>query len=151
MSRLEDALLLEALMPRAIVALFHSGAEDELRHNSVGQVRLMRTLFEGSRTASDLSQLLGLSPSSLTQMASRLILAGLVTKELDPHDRRVRMVSLSPAGRALMESRQARRSKTAAKLLERMEPERLLLLIDILKEIASYSSVGLDLRLEVAV
>src|SRR4051812_33256294 len=109
MSAYEDALRLEGLLPQAITVMFHTGEPDPLRHHTVGQVRLMRLLMEGSKTATDLSQNLGLSPSSLTQMASRMIQAGLVLKELDPSDRRVRKLSLTPAGRSLMEGRQALR------------------------------------------
>src|SRR5579862_2666619 len=140
MSSTEDASRLEALFPQVISALFHSGEADPLRHHSVAQVRLMRLLMSGSKTASELSFQLGLSPSSLTQMASRMISAGLISKELDSVDRRVRQLSLTPAGRELMSGRQSMRADAAAKLLASMDPEHVKLLIELLEEVVAHRS-----------
>lgn len=140
MTELESAARLESLVPQVVSILFYSGENDPLRHHSVGQIRLMRTLLGGSKSASELSNMLGLSPSSLTQMASRMIRAGLVSKRLDKEDRRVRVLSLTPAGQALMEGRQAVRVRAAAQLLEKMHPERLEMLIGILEEIKALQS-----------
>ena len=137
MSVQEDATTLEGLLPQAMTVLFQSNEDDPLRHHTVGQVRLMRTLMGGKRSASELSQSLNLSPSSLTQMASRMIAAGLVAKELDPADRRVRMLSLTAQGRSLMEKRQQTRARAAARVLSRLSPERRQALIGLIVEVAS--------------
>jgi DNA-binding MarR family transcriptional regulator len=81
-----DAAKLEALIPRAMTVLFRGAEEDPLRHLPLGQIRLLRALSTGTRSASELIRELGLSASSLTQMASRLVANGLVSKELDVHD-----------------------------------------------------------------
>ncbi|HVT13731.1 MAG TPA: MarR family transcriptional regulator [Fimbriimonadaceae bacterium] len=135
MSVQNDAALLESLLPLVMTALFRPDEGDPLRHHSVGQVRLLRALLKGSRTATDLSTSLGLSPSSLTQMAGRMIRAGLVKKELDEQDRRVRQLSLTQAGRELMETRRDRRAHSATLILEKMEPQRYRELIALLEEI----------------
>lgn len=135
MSVHEDAARLEALLPAAMTVLFRPDEEDPLRHHSVGQVRLLRALLPGSRAATDLSQVLGLSPSSLTQMAGRLIRAGLLAKELDSQDRRVRRLSLTTAGRDLMEGRQTMRARAAARVLQHVDSARLHELIAFLEEI----------------
>ena len=140
MSINEDAARLEALLPQVMSALFRSDQEDPLRHHSVGQIRLMRTLLRGSKTATELSHTLGLSPSSLTQMASRMISAGLVSKELDSHDRRVRKLSLTETGRSIMENRQAMRASAATRLLEKMDPQKRADLIELLEAIASQNN-----------
>lgn len=135
MSVQEDAARLEALLPKVMSALFHSQEGDPLRHHTVGQIRLMRILLSGSRTASELSHMLGLSPSSLTQMASRMISAGLVSKELGSEDRRVRRLSLTPAGRQLMDNRQAMRARAAAQVLKGWDEQKRKLLLSLLDEI----------------
>ncbi|HWA82131.1 MAG TPA: MarR family transcriptional regulator [Fimbriimonadaceae bacterium] len=137
MSVHDDAAQLESLLPLAMTALFRPDEEDPLRHHSVGQVRLLRSLLKGPRTATDLSNSLGLSPSSLTQMAGRMIRAGLIKKELDAQDRRVRKLSLTPAGRELMERRRDRRARSAALVLEKMDPAKFRELIALLEEIRS--------------
>ncbi|HTQ10464.1 MAG TPA: MarR family transcriptional regulator [Fimbriimonadaceae bacterium] len=131
----DEAARLESLLPQVISILFHSGEADPLRHHTVGQIRLMRTLLTGSKTASELSQRLGLSPSSLTQMVGRMVRAGLVAKGLDPEDRRVRMLSLTPAGRELMENRQGLRIRKAKTVLERMDPNEVRAFIELLEQI----------------
>jgi len=140
MSLVEDAARLESILPLAITALFWSSDGDPLSQHSVGQIRLMRALFGGTRTATELSMTLGLSPSSLTQMANRMIQAGLVDKELDPQDRRVRKLSLTPEGRILMENRKSSRAQAGVRLLEKLDPEKRYMLIAILTEIVQISA-----------
>jgi DNA-binding MarR family transcriptional regulator len=132
---LRDGMRLEQLMPRALAVLFHSEGADPLRHHTVGQIRLMRALAEGSKTASDLGNLLELSPSSLTQMASRMIAAGLISKVTDEGDRRVRKLSLTQSGKELMDNRRTNRARAAAKLLSQLEPEKVRMLIALLEDI----------------
>lgn len=136
MSVHDDAEKLELLFPLAMSILFQIGEEDPLRHHSLSQIKLMRCLMGGSKTAGDVGQKLGLSPSSLTQMASRLISAGLIAKELDEQDRRVRKLSLTEEGRRLMEHRRAIRTQAAAEALSRMKPERREQLIELLSDIS---------------
>jgi len=137
MSLKDDAVELESLLPRSIGALFASNEPDPLRHHSVGQIRLMRMLSTGSKSASEISQALGLSPSSLTQMASRMMAAGLITKQLDSQDRRVRVLSLTDAGRQMMEQRRETRSRAAERVLAEMDPHKRAALMDILREVCA--------------
>jgi DNA-binding MarR family transcriptional regulator len=132
----EDAATLESLLPAAMSVLFPPKEEDPLKNHSLGQVRLMRCLLAGSRTAGELGQIAGLSPSSLTQMASRLIAAGLVSKKSDAQDKRVRKLSLTDAGRDLMETRRAARVDSAADMLRAVPAERRRELIELLADIA---------------
>jgi len=51
----------------------------------------------------ELAASLGYDPSSITGLADKLEERGLVERRVDPDDRRVKKLVLSPAGRALME------------------------------------------------
>ncbi len=137
MSVKDDAEKLERLFPQVMSVLFRSTEEDPLRHHSLGQIKLMRCLLTESRTAGEVGQMLNLSPSSLTQMASRLISAGLVQKDHDDHDRRVRKLSLTDAGRKLMADRQGSRMRAAIEVLDGVDPAHREQLIGRLTEIAS--------------
>lgn len=147
----EEAVTLEGLLPQAMTILFRTSGDDPLRHHTVGQVRLMRSLLGGPRAATELSHVLNLSPSSLTQMASRMIAAGLVVKELDPHDRRVRMLSLTHEGRKMMEKRRETRALAAAEALARLSPDRIQDLMNILREICDLDGKDEHPLLEAAV
>ncbi len=56
-----------------------------------------------SRTPAALTAYLGLTKGTVSQTLNALEARGLVTKQVDPGDRRSRRLSLSPAGRTLLE------------------------------------------------
>jgi DNA-binding MarR family transcriptional regulator len=142
MSVIEDAEKLERLFPQVMTALFRSNEEDPLRHHSLGQIKLMRCLLGGSRTAGEVGHMLNLSPSSLTQMASRLVSAGLIEKDPGDHDKRIRKLSLTVAGLEMMSRRQATRMRAAAERLNEMPGEHREQLVQILTEIVKQSQVS---------
>jgi DNA-binding MarR family transcriptional regulator len=143
----EPALKLESLLPAAMVTLFRNvNEEDPLKHLSIGQIRLMRTLMNGEQSATHLCQKLGMSPSALTQMAARLISAGLVEKQLGPDDRRVRVLCLSPTGKELMTQRRKLRAKNAAAVLRHFPAHRTQELIMLLQELVELKHAQADLN-----
>jgi DNA-binding MarR family transcriptional regulator len=67
-----------------------------------GQELLMMHLWNaGAVRQADLIQGLGVDPSTVTKMLSRLERAGHVTRTTDPADRRAMLVEATPASRAL--------------------------------------------------
>lgn len=64
---------------------------------------IMLVAAEGSATGQDLAQHLGVTLGTVTGLVDRLVAHGLVSRQEDPQDRRVRRVSLTPAGRTLIE------------------------------------------------
>jgi DNA-binding MarR family transcriptional regulator len=83
------------------------------------------------------------APPSITRAVGRLVEAGLVARHPDPQDRRITRVSLTPAGRALLERNRSRRNAWLATRLRELPPdevERLAAAADVLEHLA-----GLDL------
>lgn len=113
----EFAARLETLMPRLIRSLFNPDPEDPLVDLPLAQLRVIRTLWHGNRTVSELSEEFGLSMSACTQMVNRLESMGLVARREDEEDRRVRHVGLSEKGRLQMRARHERRVDRAASVL----------------------------------
>lgn len=68
----------------------------------------LRELQEGPRSQRELASGLGYDPSSITGLADKLEERGLVERHVDPDDRRVRQLVLSPSGRALLDVMRAR-------------------------------------------
>ncbi|GAA4529313.1 MarR family transcriptional regulator [Nonomuraea ferruginea] len=64
---------------------------------------IMLVAANGSATGQDLSHNLGVTLGTVTGLVDRLVAHGLVSRHEDPHDRRVRRVELTPAGRTLIE------------------------------------------------
>lgn len=59
--------------------------------------------FDGPQSASQLADLLGVTPSAITAMVESLVRRGLATRSHDPHDRRVTMVQVTGAGSAVVD------------------------------------------------
>ena len=66
---------------------------------SAAQACLLDALTQGSRSMGELAVELLCDASNVTQLVTRLEAGGLVTRVPDPDDRRVRQVSITPAGR----------------------------------------------------
>ncbi|WP_228395204.1 MarR family winged helix-turn-helix transcriptional regulator, partial [Modestobacter roseus] len=77
---------------------------------SAAQACLLDQLTGGSSTMGELATVLLCDASNVTQLVTRLQARGLVTREPDPADRRVKRVSITPAGRR--EHRAVRRAFT---------------------------------------
>ena len=94
---------------------------------------------------SDLSENLEITNAATSQLVDKLVQAGLLVRVEDPHDRRAKMVSLSPAGEAFIEKAIAERSRWVDDLvaiLNADEHQKVAEALEILTEAAS--------RLEVA-
>ena len=63
------------------------------------QACLLDALTRGSRSMGELAVELLCDASNVTQLVTRLEAGGLVTRVPDPDDRRVKQVSITPAGR----------------------------------------------------
>jgi DNA-binding MarR family transcriptional regulator len=127
-----DAERVEALIPHAMRALYRQDSSDPLLDYSVPQLRLLRSLCDGPRTASSLGEDLGLSVSAITQMANRLEASGLVVRTDDVSDRRIKHVSLTERAVQLLAERRSRRIDQAQEVLARLTAHQRRQLIDAL-------------------
>ncbi len=138
---MESGLKLEALLPQALLALFPSSGPDPLADVPVGQLRLLRLLMRSPLTGKELAHRLELSCSALTQMANRMERAGLIVREEDASDGRVRWIRLSEKAEEMLRRRIAWRSASAAHRLQAMEPARIEALIELLESLISSSEL----------
>ncbi|MDA8065911.1 MAG: MarR family transcriptional regulator [Thermaerobacter sp.] len=68
----------------------------------VGQLAFLRFLaYQGSITAGEVAEHVGVAPSAVTAMADRLCAQGIVERLRDEADRRQVRLSLTPEGRAV--------------------------------------------------
>jgi len=116
----QDAIRLESMLPKVMRFLFRHEVTDPLSHLSVAQLRMVRSLSSGPRIAADLSQEHSLTPSAISQATHRLEKMGLIVRETDEQDRRVRRLALSPAGEKLMRERQEIRVRRAQAALSQL-------------------------------
>ncbi|MFD2351958.1 MarR family winged helix-turn-helix transcriptional regulator [Nonomuraea ferruginea] len=86
---------------------------------------IMLVAANGSATGQDLSHNLGVTLGTVTGLADRLVAHGLVSRHEDPHDRRVRRVELTPAGRTLIEEINDASLKQYRRIMNHLDTETL--------------------------
>lgn len=75
--------------------------------------------------------------STASRLCDRLVNAGLMDRTDDPSNRRQLVLTLTDAGRRLVQSVMRRRRAVLAPMLGRMQPERRALLVELLHEFAA--------------
>ncbi|QGV77098.1 MarR family winged helix-turn-helix transcriptional regulator [Streptomyces ficellus] len=107
--------LLVAISARSLAA-----AEERV---TLPQFRLLVVLStHGSAKLVSLAERLGVNPSTAMRMVDRLIAAGLVTRRVNPDNRRETVLELTGTGRALVDDVTAKRRQEIAKVVARMRP-----------------------------
>ncbi|MBE7188922.1 MarR family winged helix-turn-helix transcriptional regulator [Jatrophihabitans endophyticus] len=84
---------------------------------------LMRIANEGPMNQATLAGLLGFAPRSVTETVDALEREGLVTRTEDPHDRRARIVAITPAGTEAHEAAMAVKAKAMTEIFGSLTTE----------------------------
>lgn len=82
-------------------------------------------VFAGPQPVSRLAALEQVSSPAITKLVGALEASGLVTRERDRGDRRMVLVTATPAGRRLLERGRAARVRAVARLLDGASPSEL--------------------------
>ncbi|MGA9315637.1 MAG: MarR family transcriptional regulator [Solirubrobacteraceae bacterium] len=111
---------------RALVAVAARSLADLAEDVTLAQYRaLVELAARGPQRVADLASALGVDRSTATRMCDRLVRKQLVQRRRINEDRRGVRVSLTPAGRALVQEVTRRRRAEIAKILRRMpSPDR---------------------------
>jgi DNA-binding MarR family transcriptional regulator len=90
------------------------------------QLKILLLLYRmGDTSGRELAGLLGVSLATLSGMVDRLVAHDLVTRAEDPHDRRVRRISLSDNGAATIGKIITAGAAKQGRLLRRLSPAEL--------------------------
>ncbi|MDX1437202.1 MAG: MarR family winged helix-turn-helix transcriptional regulator [Anaerolineales bacterium] len=84
---------------------------------------LMRLYYHGNCRISGMADDLGVTNAAASQMVERLVSMQLLERAEDPHDRRVKQISLSPYGLALLKEGLDARLDWMKDLNDRLLPE----------------------------
>ena len=82
-----------------------------------------------------LTRHLGVTLATLSGIVDRLVTHGYVTRTEDPHDRRIRRIHLSPAGREVLTEIMDSGNRAQQRLLSRLDDETLLMLETVLERL----------------
>jgi MarR family 2-MHQ and catechol resistance regulon transcriptional repressor len=94
-------------------------------------------LHKGALPVNAIGRKLLLTSGSITTCVDRLARRGLVARRDDPDDRRVRLVELTPAGRALIEPAFARHAADLDALVAALAPEERSTLVALLRRLGT--------------
>ncbi len=120
-----------------------------LRHQDQGELTatftsaLATIAKDGPMTLGEVAARERIAPPSVTKAVERLVAMDLVSRRVDPTDRRVSLVSITALGRRHLEANRARRNEWLAAQLERLDAadvERLSEVLDVLEHLVEVAS-----------
>lgn len=97
------------------------------------QLRVLLVVdFYGGRSSHDLTEVLGVSPATMTGIIDRLVAQDLVSRREAAHDRRVRRIDLTGRGRELIDQLNESRNTQFGRILHGLDTDELRMLEKIL-------------------
>ncbi|MCL4304143.1 MAG: MarR family transcriptional regulator [Anaerolineae bacterium] len=111
----------ELFMRRSMCDFIHFIKETGLSMTQLNT--LMRLYHTGSCDISTVSDHLGITNAATSQMVQRLVQQGFLERTEDPHDRRVKQLALTAAGRSLIEQSIEARRRWLEELTIALTPE----------------------------
>jgi len=106
---------------RALIAVATQSLGASAEDTSIAQYRALVVLASrGPQRLVDLSAALGVAPSTAGRMCDRLVRKGLVRRHRGRSDRRAVLVTITAAGREVVDQATARRRELIAAVLARM-------------------------------
>ncbi|MEN3537120.1 MarR family transcriptional regulator [Microbispora sp. ZYX-F-249] len=115
----------------AVSARSLAAAEDRV---TLPQFRMLLVVGQGETKLVTLAEKLGVNPSTAMRMADRLAVAGLLEREVNPHNRRETLLRLTDNGRRIVDEVTARRKEEIAAILTRLPASRRQALIVAMRE-----------------
>ncbi|GGO21611.1 transcriptional regulator [Microbispora rosea subsp. aerata] len=125
----------------AISARSLAAAEDKV---TVPQFRMLLVVGQGETKLVTLAEKLGVNPSTAMRMADRLAVAGLLQREVNPHNRRETLLRLTGNGRRIVDEVTARRKKEISAILTRMPASQRRALIVAMREFSDAAGEPTD-------
>ncbi|MGW3349795.1 MarR family winged helix-turn-helix transcriptional regulator [Nonomuraea rubra] len=113
---LTGSRLLVAIAARSLAAV-----QDRV---TLPQFRMLVVLSaHGETKLVTMADALAVNSSTASRMADRLATAGLIVREVNPHNRRETLMRLTPEGRRLVDDVTSRRGEEIAAIVSRLTPE----------------------------
>ncbi len=132
MSELDTSAAAVLTASRALLAVVARSIAPELDRVTVPQFRVLVVLSTAAAPVRnrDLAETLGVHPSTFTRNADRLVAGGWVRRATNPDNRRETLVSLTAAGKRVVDRVTARRRDEIREILGRLEPAERRLVLD---------------------
>jgi DNA-binding MarR family transcriptional regulator len=104
---------------------------------SLAQYHLLQPLRDGPKTNRELAELAGISAPTATRLADGLLERELLSRVVDPVDRRAVVISLTESGRASLARKEREYRAVRSRIAAAIEPEEQELAADLLRRLAA--------------
>ncbi|WP_308249716.1 MarR family winged helix-turn-helix transcriptional regulator [Sphaerisporangium fuscum] len=125
-----SAMLAASRLLVAVSARSLAAAEDRV---TLPQFRMLMVVHQGETTLVRLAEALRVNPSTAMRMADRLVAAGLLSREVNPNDRRETLLRLTVEGRRIVAEVTGRRRAEITTILARMRASQRQALLDAMR------------------
>ena len=128
---------------RAVTRYAASGIEETgLGLSDFGVLEVL--LHKGPLPVNTIGPIVDLTPGSISTAVDRLVAKGLVSRVESAEDRRVRIVALTPRGRALIDSAFRKHSGQMKRVFSELSPEELRALKVALKKVGKRAAAPME-------
>lgn len=134
-----DALVEGTRALGALIAESLAGVEAGI---TMPQLRVLVLAAGGPQNVTSVASDLGVHPSNATRTCDRLVRAGLLDRRHDQDDRRQVILTLTAAGKRLVEQVMSQRRARAERILARMSPRHRAMLAESLRAFTAATSSG---------
>ena len=133
----ETTLLQQDLMRVAQMLVIRADAGSAIYEMPVSQVKCLRIIAEREgQKLREVAATLGLSLPGVSRMVDRLVKAGLVARQVDPHDRRAVQLETTVKSRAYLDELRVAREARLAACTRHLTPEEMCKILDGLRLLA---------------
>ena len=143
-ARHDDTAELAARLRMSIARMARFLRQQDQGELPPGQTSALATIVNrGPMTLGDVAARERIAPPSVTKAIEQLVARGLVSRSVDPADRRVVRVEATAAGRRLLEANRVRRNEWLAHQLEQLdtaEVAQLGALLDVLEHLVEVAT-----------
>lgn len=115
-----DAVELAQLMPQTMRSINNWADQDPMADLTLAQKRVMKTIFEGATTVSQVADSLNLTVSAATQTVRKLVDLNLIEQSVDKSDARNKPLHLTGEGLRMLEARRALQTSRTANVLSEL-------------------------------
>jgi len=125
------------LLKSLLAAEFGKSDKTDPLNLSMPEYVLAKKVAEAQSGNTDLTEIreyLAISKAAISQMLSTLEKRGLIIREIDPQNRRNLIVSITPAGGAALQRKDAEVNNRITKIISRMGQQNALQFVQLIKE-----------------
>ncbi|GGJ28991.1 hypothetical protein GCM10008938_13870 [Deinococcus roseus] len=112
---------------------------EQVHNLQLKDLLIAREIHQGARYPSEIAEMLRIPRDMVSRSIERLLQAGTISREIDPHDSRRTILSINPEGEARRKEVQQTIQSTMEPIVGSLTPEELSTLIGFLRKMVEHA------------